>query len=155
MKPPVVIVREAYDRYSRRDLTGVFSLLSPAIEVEQTSLLPWGGKHCGHAGAKRFFSLLAEYTDAMPTAVKFIEAGQEVAVVGRLTGTARKTGKKIDIDIVHLWTVENEKVVRFAAFIDTPAMLEAISQSETKEPIQPVQPTPGCVTLYASEGTSI
>lgn len=152
MKTPVQVVREVYDRYARRDFAGIFELLSPGIEVHQTDLLPWGGQHVGHAGARRFFALLAEYTDAMPTVSTCIEAGSDVAVVGRLVGTARKTGKTIEIDIVHVWKIEQERVARFTAYIDTPAMLEAL-QPTVCAGTRP--PASGVVTLRQATGEDL
>jgi ketosteroid isomerase-like protein len=34
------IVREGYERYARGDFSGVFALLSPEIEITQTTELP-------------------------------------------------------------------------------------------------------------------
>lgn len=126
MISPAQLVQDAYEHYARGDFAGVFALLSPSIVVEQTSLLPWGGRHVGHDGARRFFSILGEYTDAKPTIERMVEAGSDIAAIGRLVGRARKTGKTIDVDIVHVWRIEDSKVVRFAAYIDTPAMLQAL-----------------------------
>ena len=126
MNSPVQVVEDAYERYARGDFAGVFALLSPSIEVEQTGLLPWGGRHVGHDGARRFFAILGEYTDAKPKIERMVDAGSDIAAIGRLVGSARKTGRKIDLDIVHVWRIEDSEVVRFAAYIDTPAMLQAL-----------------------------
>jgi len=124
---PLELIQSAYASYDRGDFAAVFALLSPDIEIVQTDLLPWGGTHHGHEGARTFFSLLGQHTEAMPKPEVFVPAGNEVAVYGRLRGTARASGKPIDLAIVHLWTVENDLITRFAAYIDTPAMLEALS----------------------------
>ncbi len=121
------LIKAAYAKYAARDVAGVFGLFAETIEIVQTPELPWGGHFVGHAGARQFFAILAEHTEALPRPERFIEAGNEVAVVGRLVGKARKTGKQIDLDIVHVWTLEAGKIVRFAAYIDTPAMLEALT----------------------------
>lgn len=124
---PTVIVKLGYERYAARDFAGVFELLSPQIEIFQTDELPWGGSFHGHEGATRFFGLIAQYTAATPVPLKYVEAGEDVAVIGRLTGTANGTGKPIDQDIVHIWTVKEGRIVAFRAYIDTPAMLEALN----------------------------
>ena len=127
--PNVELVRRAYKAYARRDLAAVFALLDENLTIRQTPLLPWGGEHHGHAGARNFFQQLAAHTDAEPTPSAYVDAGDEVAVVGRLTGHARNTGRPIDLDIVHVWTVRGGKLVAFSAYIDTPAMLEALGTS--------------------------
>ena len=123
---PLDIIKLGYSRYAARDFAGVFELLADDIVVWQTDELPWGGEHHGHDGARKFFGLLAQYTAATPEPEAFVPAGKHVAVYGKLKGKANSTGKDIDLTIVHLWQVENGKINRFEAFIDTPAMLAAL-----------------------------
>jgi ketosteroid isomerase-like protein len=120
------LVREGYERYARGDFSGVFALLSPAIEITQTTELPWGGVHRGHDGARQFFAAINQHVEVVPEPVRIFSAGAEVVVIGRLRGTVRATGRPIDLDIVHLWTVRDQQIVRFAAYIDTPAMRAAL-----------------------------
>src|SRR4051794_34495430 len=123
---PLEIVKLGYERYAARDFAGVFELLADDIVVWQTDELPWGGEHHGHDGARKFFTALAQYTAATPEPIAFVPAGKHVAVFGKLKGEAIATRKPIDLDIVHLWQVENGKINRFEAFIDTPTMLAAL-----------------------------
>lgn len=123
---PLDVIRLGYQRYAARDFAGVFELLADDIVVWQTDELPWGGEHQGHEGARKFFGLHAQYTAATPEPIAFLPAGKHVAVYGKLRGNANATGNTIDLDIVHLWQVENGKINRFEAFIDTPAMLIAL-----------------------------
>ena len=125
---PVDIVREGYARYARGDFAGVFELLAENITIWQSDLLPWGGEHSGHAGARKFFGMIAEHTTAVPEPVAFVPAGNHVAVYGKLRGMVRATGIEFDMDIVHLWQVTNGKIDRFEAFIDTPRMLEVLGR---------------------------
>jgi ketosteroid isomerase-like protein len=123
---PLDIIRNAYKNYEQRDLSGVFALLSPAIEIMQTTELPWGGRYQGHDGARKFFAALNEHTAATPQPRTFVPAGDQVAVTGRLVGFARVTSMPIDLDIVHVWTVRSGLIVRFEAYVDTPGMLQAL-----------------------------
>ena len=45
---------------------------------------------------------------------------------GRTAGTVNATGAAFDVDELHLLTVRDGRVVRFEAYIDTPAMLAAL-----------------------------
>ena len=123
---PLDVVRRGYAAYGRRDLPTILALLDPDVELVQTGLLPWGGVHRGLAGAQAFFGRIAQLTDAMPEPHEFIPAGDDVVVVGRLRGTARATGRPIDLSFAHVVTVRGGRFVRFAAYVDTPAMLEAL-----------------------------
>lgn len=121
------LVRRAYAAYAAGDVATVFTLLHPEVEIVQTPLLPWGGTYRGVAGAQAFFRSLWEHTAATPEPETFIPAGEDVVVVGRLRGQARATGASIDLAVAHVWTVRDGRVLRFAAYIDTPAMLAALA----------------------------
>lgn len=122
----VELVRSGYRAYARRDFPGVFALLHRDVEIYQTELLPWGGTYRGHEQAREFFRRLNEHTEGQPEPAEFISAGADVVASGRLRGRARATGRAFDLSIVHLWTVREGLIVRFAAYIDTPAMLAAL-----------------------------
>lgn len=122
----IALIQSAYEAHRRGEIAAVFALLHPEVEMVQTDLLPWGGTHRGHEGARTFFRKLAEHTEALPEPGAFFSAGDEVVVQGRLRGKARASGRAIDLAIVHVWRVRERQVVRFAAYINTPAMLEAL-----------------------------
>jgi uncharacterized protein len=124
---PLDIVKRAYERYAARDLPGVFELLADDVVVWQSSDLPWGGEFSGHDGALAFFSTLSRYTTATPQPLAFVPAGKHVAVYGRLRGRAKSSENEFDIEVVHLWQVEDGKINRFEAFIDIPAMLSVLT----------------------------
>lgn len=128
------VVRRGYAAYVRRDLATIFALLDSDVELVQTDLLPWGGTHRGLAGARAFFGRIAELTEATPEPTAFVPAGDDVVVVGRLRGTARRTGRAIDLDFAHVVTVRGGRFVRFAAYIDTPAMLHALGDDAAERP---------------------
>lgn len=122
------LVRGAYDAYAKREFATVFSLCHPDLRISQTPGLPWGGSYHGPQGAREFFRKLAEHTDATPQPEEFFEAGDAVVVIGTLRGHARASGRRINLRIVHVWTVSEGRVVRFDAYIDTPSMLEALGK---------------------------
>jgi len=48
-----------------------------------------------------------------------VDGGDRVVAMGRYTGTWKSTGKPLDVQAAHVWTIENGKVVRFQQYIDT------------------------------------
>ena len=121
------LIRRGYEAYARRDFSAVFALLDPSVEIHQTDLLPWGGTYRGHEQAREFFRKLNEYTAGQPEPEQLIAAGDDVVAVGRLRGQARASGHHFDLAIVHVWSIRGGRVVRFAAYIDTPGMLRALA----------------------------
>lgn len=134
---PLPLVRRLYAAYAAGDTATVFDLLHPEVEIVQTDALPWGGLHHGIAGAQAFFQSIWACTAAVPTPDTYIPAGDDVVVTGRLRGHARATGAAIDLAFAHVCTVRGGRLVRFAAYIDTPAMLTALTQGtpETARPL--------------------
>jgi len=55
-----------------------------------------------------------------------IEAGDHVAMVGRTRGRPRRGRVAFDVAVAHVWTVRDGQISRFEAYIDTPAMREAL-----------------------------
>jgi ketosteroid isomerase-like protein len=124
---PADLVREIYARLAWHDVPGVLALLSPEVEITQTTELPWGGRFTGAEGAKAFFTQFDQHTDGVPESLTYIPAGEDVAVTGRLRGRTRVSGRLFDLDLVHIWTLKQGKAVRCAAFMDTSAMRAALA----------------------------
>ena len=126
----VDLVRRSYAAFERGDMDGVLGDLDPDIEWQQAQGLPHGGTYRGVAEVRRnIFDPLDEQWwnefSAVPT--EFLDAGGEVVVLGRYRGTAKQTGKQLDVPFVHVWTVRGEKAVRFRQFLDTAGWIEALS----------------------------
>jgi ketosteroid isomerase-like protein len=58
---------------------------------------------------------------------EFLDAGDEVVVLGRYRGTAKQTGKRLDVPFVHVWSLRDRKAWRFRQFLDTAGWVEALS----------------------------
>ena len=128
MEANVEAVRRMYDAFAATDLETILAVTDPDIEVVQTPLLPWGGEFHGHEGLGEFFGKLTGAISSRVTIHNVFAAGDQVVQVGRTAGTVNATGAEFDVDEVHVLTLRDGKVVRFAATIDTPAMLEALGQ---------------------------
>lgn len=120
------IVAELYEAFARRDVRAITEIVDPEVEIQQTTLLPWGGTYHGHAGLMAFFTKLLGHVDSRVDADAFIDAGDHVVVIGHTRGKVRASGKEFDVRIAHVWTLKDGKARRFEAYIDTPAMLEAL-----------------------------
>ena len=126
----VAIVRRSYDAFARDDMDGVLGDMAPDILWEQAQGLPHGGVYHGLDEVRRnIFDPLdrdwwAEF-GAEPD--DFLDAGDDVVVLGRYRGVAKGTGKRLDVPFVHVWTLEDGKAIRFRQFLDTAGWVEALS----------------------------
>lgn len=107
-------------------MQALLPLVDPQIEVRQTTLLPWGGTYQGYQGIMSFANRLLEHVDSQVEPEEFVEAGEKVVALGYTRGYVKANGKEFNVRIVHVWTLKDGKAVRFEAYIDTPAMLQAL-----------------------------
>jgi uncharacterized protein len=124
------IVRRSYEAFERGDLDAVLADLDPEIEWHQAQGLPHGGLYRGRDEVRRnvFEPLDAEWWSefsALPDEILY--AGDELVVLGRYRGTAKGTGKRLDVPFVHVWTLRDERATRFRQFLDTAGWIEALA----------------------------
>jgi ketosteroid isomerase-like protein len=125
----VEIVKRSYDAFARDDMDGVLADMHPEIEWHQAQGLPHGGFYRGRDEVKRniFDPLDVEWWDEFTaTPDEFLDAGDQVVVLGRYRGTAKHSGRKLDVPFVHVWTLRDEKAVRFRQFLDTAGWIAAL-----------------------------
>jgi uncharacterized protein len=124
------IVQRSYDAFERGDLAAVLADLDPEIEWHQAQGLPHGGLYRGRDEVSRnvFEPLDAEWWSefsAVPD--EFLDAGEQVVALGRYRGTAKGTGKLLDVPFVHVWTLRDGRATRFRQFLDTAGWVAALA----------------------------
>jgi ketosteroid isomerase-like protein len=120
----VRLIRELYDAFSRGDLAAVLSSIDTQAELvfEGPQSIPWAGNWRGREGWARFFQTLGETTDEITVSMEpFAAQCDHVAAVGRYRARVKRTGRRIDSPLVHLWTVRDGQVVRCQELTDTAA----------------------------------
>jgi ketosteroid isomerase-like protein len=125
----VAIVERLYQAFDAHDTAAIQELFAPDVEIRQTADLPWGGHFHGHEGVWAFFLKLIENVDSQLVREHLFAAGDHVVQSGRTRGTVVATGAAFDVAEVHLWELRDGLVVRYDAYIDTPAMLEALRRT--------------------------
>ena len=125
----VDIVKRSYDAFSRHDMEGVMGDMHPEIVWHQAQGLPHGGTYRGLEEVKRniFDPLDAEWWNEFTAdPEEFLDAGSQVVVVGRYRGTAKATGKQLDVPFVHIWTLDGGKAIQFRQYLDTAGWVGAL-----------------------------
>ena len=130
--PNVALVRRSYDAFARGDMAAVVADFHHDIEWHQAQGLPHGGLYRGRAEVERaiFAPLEDEWWDEFEaTPNEVLDAGAEVVVLGRYTGRAKATGRRLDVPFVHVWSVRDGKAIRFRQFLDTAGWVEALGSA--------------------------
>lgn len=124
----IATIERVYEAFESRDADKLQELFAPDIAISQASELPWGGDYQGHDGAFTFLLKLVEHIESRVTTQSLFAAGDHVLQTGRTRGKVVANGASFDVPEVHVWELRDRKVVRFQAYIDTPAMLDALNR---------------------------
>ena len=128
----VGLIQSIYEEFNRGDIPAILSHLDPQVELvfEGPSTIPWAGNRQGLDGWGQFFQTVGENFGEIGLHMEpFAAQGDNVVAAGRYWGTIKKTGKKIDSPLVHLWTIRNGRVVRCQELTNTAAEAAACTGS--------------------------
>jgi ketosteroid isomerase-like protein len=127
----VDIARSFYAAVTRGDVPAALSLLAPTIEWREAEGFPYAGgnPYVGPDSVVQgvFLRLATEWEGFTAHPEHFFDAGESVIVTGRYTGVYRATGKSVDAQFAHVWTMHSGKAVRFQQYTDTAQVAQAIS----------------------------
>lgn len=122
----VQLVRQAYDAFGRGDIPGLLALLDDKIEwlTPGPADLPTAGARRGHAAVAEFFQTLSAVIEMQQFAPKdFIAQGDRVVVVGEDVARVKATGKSLEFQWTHVFTVRNGRIAVFQEFGDVTALV--------------------------------
>ena len=111
------VVRAIYEAISRRDYDAGFALLDEEFEWLEPERALLGRRHTGIDEARRAIERWVEVFDDFSIEPEHFKArGERVAVSVRQRARGAVSGAEIEIQIGHLWTVRNSKVVALEVF---------------------------------------
>jgi uncharacterized protein len=126
----VRVIQPIYGAFGKGDVEGVLSFVADAtrwdFDVTAQSPVPWHAPVTSKADVPKFLAAFVEnVTLAAFEPNHFIHSGDDVVAHIRIAYTIRRTGKKVEMDQLHWWTLHEGKVIRLRHFEDTAAVLEA------------------------------
>ena len=124
----VEVVQETYEAVGRGDIPAVLDLLTDDVEwtLQGPSAIPFAGTRHGREGAAEFFSLVGknlEFEQFEPR--EFVVQGDTVAVLGYERSLIKPTGRTLEQEWAHVYTLRDGKIAKFRAFEDTAALVVA------------------------------
>ena len=128
MSDLIQTVKDAYAAFGRGDVATILAMLAPDVswELEAPSEISIAGIRKGPEAVKGFFQAIAnDHADPKLEITEYFSSADGVATFGRYKCTLKKTGKRLDSPVAHLFKFRDGKIVRFVDFTDTAAYLEA------------------------------
>ena len=122
-KENVELVRAVYAAFAAGDVPGVLGRMSPDIVWNEAENFPYADRN-PYVGPEAvltgvFGRIGTEWDGFTVVPEEMLDAGETVVVLGRYRGTYRATGRALDAQLVHVWRLEDGKVVRFHQYVDT------------------------------------
>jgi ketosteroid isomerase-like protein len=127
-EPSEAVVRGFYEASARGDAPALLAAMADDMEWHEAEGMPYGGVYRGGPAVMEnvLGPLLEDIPDFQVTPEEMIASGDTVTVVARYTGTGKATGKRLDLAVVHVWDVRDDKVARFRQFADTVMFREVV-----------------------------
>ncbi len=122
-------VEEIYRAFGRGDVATVLERMAEDARWDFNvtgSDVPWHAPATGHAEIEGFLStFVAHVTLTAFEPRRFIASGDEVIVDVRLAYLVKKTGRQVDIQQLHWWSLADGLVTRLRHFEDTAQVISA------------------------------
>lgn len=123
MSANLEIIRGAYDAFARGDVPAVLAVLSPDIVWNEAENFPYADRnpYVGpDAVVEGVFARLGGEWDFWNLEVeRILDAGDTIVSLGRYRARHSETGKDLDAQFAHVWSLEDGKVTRFQQYADT------------------------------------
>jgi ketosteroid isomerase-like protein len=127
----VETIRALYAAFAKGDVPTVLGAFAPDAEWREADNFIYadGNPYVGPGAILQgvFMRLATEWDGFAATPEQFLDAGDSVIATGRYTAVHKTTGKSIDAQFAHFWTLENSKVTRFQQYADTLQVARAVT----------------------------
>lgn len=136
------LVMQAYAFYKDKNIKGILDLNDDKIEwiAPESEYVPFAGSFHGNDQVAQFFSKLDQCQEVVQFEPhNFIAEGDKVAVTGTARWSVKATGQTYDSPWVHIFTIRDNKIVRFEQHSNTAA---AEAAYRTNQPAGTAQDTP-------------
>ncbi|MGG0303004.1 nuclear transport factor 2 family protein [Bacillus albus] len=131
-KTNLEIIRSTYEGSASSNAKHLGEALSEKVEWTEAEGFPYGGTYIGvEAIMKNVFSRLeSEWDDYKASVIMYHEVnGKDVIIAeGVYSGVYKETGKSFEAEFVHVWQLENGKIVKFKQYVDSYIVKESMKR---------------------------
>jgi ketosteroid isomerase-like protein len=123
------LIQSIYEAFGRGDVPFIAARVRPDARWDfnvTNSDVPWHVPVTGPAEVPKFLAAFVENVTLEAFEPRqLIASGDEVIAHIRLAYTVRRTGKRVDEEQLHWWTLRDGKVARLRHFEDTAQVIRA------------------------------
>lgn len=129
----VAIIRGVYRAFAEGDVGGVLGRMSPDIVWNEAENFPYCDRNpyrSPEAVANGVFArCIGEWNGFAVMMDDLLDGGDRVVALGRYRGEHKGTGRGMNPQAVHVWTLKDGKITAFQQYIDTLAVARAAGTS--------------------------
>ncbi|MGG0123569.1 nuclear transport factor 2 family protein [Bacillus paranthracis] len=129
-KSNLEIIRSTYEGSASSNAKHLAEALSEKVEWTEAEGFPYGGTYIGvEAIMENVFSQLgSEWDDYKARVNTYHEVSEKGVIIaeGIYSGVYKKTGKSFEAEFVHIWQLENRKIIKFKQCVDSYIVREAL-----------------------------
>ena len=129
----IAVVRDLYEAFGRGDIDAVLAGFDENIEWHESEGMPYGGRYRGpqEVAENVFAPIPNDFDDFSVEPDEVLAEGERVVVLLTYRGTAKESGKKLNMPAAHAWTVQDGKVTHFVQLADSAIMNAALAVEAT------------------------
>lgn len=129
----VAVIRGIYAAFTAGDVPGVLGAMSPDIVWHEAENFPYADSN-PYVGPEAvaggvFARCVGEWDGFAVHMDDLIDGGDRVVALGRYAGAYKATGRAMNPQAVHVWTLRDGKAVAFQQHIDTLAVARATGEA--------------------------
>ncbi|TFY98656.1 nuclear transport factor 2 family protein [Ramlibacter rhizophilus] len=126
----VTLVQSIYEAFARGDVPAVLALFADDIEWIEADHFPYadGSPYRGPQAVVNgvFARLGAEWDGFSVQPKELLDAGDRVVALGTYRGTYKATGKPVQAQFAHVWSLRAGKAAKFQQYTDTQQFAQAV-----------------------------
>ncbi len=128
-------VSKIYTDFAAGDAAAILDVFADDIEFRLAEHHPYRGSKGAWRGkqaiAREFFAVAGPEWDGWTIGIEqTVEADDAVVVEGRYTGLYKPTGRRMDVQVCHVWRFRGERVASFHQYVDTAALRRVMARED-------------------------
>ena len=128
-------VRKIYRDFAAGDAAAILDVFADDVEFRLAEHHPYRGSAGAWRGkqaiAQEFFAVAGPEWQSWTIGVEqTVEAPDAVIVEGRYTGLYKPTGRRMDVQVCHVWRFRGNRVASFHQYVDTAALRRVMARDD-------------------------
>jgi ketosteroid isomerase-like protein len=126
----VEVIRRGLDAFARRDIDDAWlDCFTTDVEVVEDPTIPDAASYSGHEGLRRWLDAMERnWNDFEVHGEKFVESGEHVVALHRVSGRSTKTMIEVDGRFASVFTIAHGRVTRWTMYAGWAPALEGLQR---------------------------